>query len=101
MTYEIREYKQGKMDMIEYRGHHYIASFFNKEKADAKLDSQPVKSIRVKEWFIDKNFDSNEAYAINSCSDIKVEKETEKAMYLVFKTDFGTIKSWIPKSCIQ
>lgn len=55
--------------------------------------------MRIKEWFLIKNFNDNERYAM-SVSDITIERETEKAYLLKFESDFGTVTKWIPKSCI-
>ena len=54
----------------------------------------------IKEWFLDKNFTDNEKYVI-SVSDTKILKETEKAINVEFKSKFGTLTKWIPKSCIM
>lgn len=56
--------------------------------------------MKIKEWFLVKNFNDNERYTI-SVSDVNIEKETEKAVFIKFESDFGVIKSWIPKSCIM
>lgn len=56
--------------------------------------------MRIKEWFLIKNFNDNERYAM-SVSDITIERETEKAYLLKFESDFGSITKWIPKSCIM
>lgn len=58
-----------------------------------------MEDIHIKEWFLTKNFNENERYAI-SVSEISVKKESEKAVYVYFTSDYGTIKSWIPKSCL-
>ena len=54
--------------------------------------------MRIKEWFLFKNFNQSERYAI-SVSDIEIEKETEKAYFLKCISDYGVIKTWVPKSC--
>jgi len=54
--------------------------------------------LSIKKWFMNKNFNQNEAYAI-SVSDLTVLKETEKAYYLSATSDYGTLKFWCPKSC--
>lgn len=55
--------------------------------------------LKIKDWFLNKNFTSNESYAI-SVSELSIERETEKAYYLKALSDFGTLKFWCPKSCI-
>lgn len=57
--------------------------------------------MKVKNWFMIKNFDANERIAIATAGDPVIERETEKAALLKWNTDFGSIKRWIPKSCIE
>lgn len=67
----------------------------------AKRVPTSMKEIaEIKAWFIKKNFDADQAYAIN-CNDwIEVVQETEKAFKLVVhNADFGNISTWAPKSC--
>lgn len=52
----------------------------------------------IKSWFLIEHFSQNERYAINCADSCTVERETEKAFLLVFRTEFGIIKSWFPKS---
>jgi hypothetical protein len=56
--------------------------------------------MRIKEWFLVKNYSQNERYAI-SVAHATIEKESEKAIFVKFESEFGNIKSWIPKSCIM
>lgn len=56
--------------------------------------------LRVKQWFIDKNFTPEERYA-ESVSDKEIVRETEKAVLIKFVSDFGTFTKWIPKSCLM
>src|SRR5699024_9555801 len=51
-----------------------------------------------KDWFINKNFGQNEAYAIRVADYFKIVRETERAYYLEIGTEFGTIKTWAPRS---
>ena len=53
----------------------------------------------IKNWFLNNNFSDNERYLI-SVSTTNIEKETEKAILVNFKSDFGSFTSWIPKSVI-
>lgn len=75
-------------------------------EVDNMVGSNPSKlhvkgeKMRIKEWFLSKNFNDNERYVI-SVSDITIEKESEKAVYIKFESNFGIIKRWIPKSCIM
>lgn len=57
--------------------------------------------MTVKKWFLEKNFTRNEIYAIQTTDEVRVQKETEKAVLLCWRTDYGTITSWIPKSCLE
>ena len=54
------------------------------------------KSIKIKDWFLNKNFTASERYLINT-SIKEITKETEKAV-LIKCSDFNSI--WIPKSCL-
>ena len=56
--------------------------------------------LTIKSWFLNKNFDTNERIAIASVEPT-VEKETEKAVFLCWNTDYGKIKKWVPKSCTE
>lgn len=60
--------------------------------------------MTIKAWFFNKNFDANERIVINCAlmgNEVETIKETEKAVFLKFKSDYGTISSWVPKSCID
>ena len=60
-----------------------------------------MNEVRIESWFINNNFSENERLVIE-CSDTPtVEKETEKAVYLRFTSDYGTIRRWFPKSVIS
>lgn len=56
--------------------------------------------MKIKKWFLDKNFSQSEKYAM-TVTEPKVERETEKAKLIKWDTEFGIISSWIPKSCIE
>lgn len=59
--------------------------------------------MTIKSWFLQKNFDNNERLVINTAlmgNDIEIVKETEKAVFVKFNSDYGIISSWIPKSCV-
>ena len=58
-----------------------------------------IKMLAIKKWFLDKNFNEGESYSIKH-SDISIERETEKACYCKCVSEFGTIFTWIPKSCL-
>lgn len=54
----------------------------------------------VARWFLAKKYTSDQIYAINTAHTVIVENATEKALLLVFKTDYGTIKGWFPKAVV-
>lgn len=58
------------------------------------------EAVRVKSWFMNKNFTQNERYAISCSDDPTVTRETEKAVLLKWVSKFGTITRWVPKSCL-
>lgn len=64
------------------------------------LEEENKVELRVKQWFIDKNFTPEERYAAD-VSDLTIIKETEKAVLIKFVSDFGTFTKWIPKSCLM
>lgn len=58
--------------------------------------------MMIKEWFFDKNFDANERYIVRCADhDFSVERETEKALLCVWVSRYGTLKKWVPKSCMM
>lgn len=57
----------------------------------------------IKEWFLEKNFTSNERYVIELAEmndELIAIKESDKAVYFKAVSDFGELKFWCPKSCI-
>lgn len=55
----------------------------------------------VPAWIINKNLNSNEAYAVlNECDGMSVLRETEKAQLVEFVTNYGEITMWTPKSVL-
>lgn len=55
----------------------------------------------VPAWIIRKNLSQEEAYAVmNQSNSMNVVRETEKAEYVEFDTDFGTVQMWTPKSVL-
>ena len=57
-----------------------------------------MENIYVESWFIAKNFNQQQQYAISRAERIEVIGETEKAVKVAWFTKYGTIKSWVPKS---
>lgn len=68
-----------------------------KGKEDNKM------KVKVKEWFIKKSLEFQEKTAvINSGCDFVIQKETEKAVFGYYDTEFGKIyNKWVPKSCLM
>jgi hypothetical protein len=59
-----------------------------------------MKEIRVKNWFLEKNLNEQERYAV-SVSDLAIERETPKAILIGAYSDFGKVTFWCPKSCLM
>ena len=57
-----------------------------------------MENIYVESWFIAKNFNQQQEYAISRAERIEVIGETEKAVKVAWFTKYGTITSWVPKS---
>ena len=57
-----------------------------------------MENIYVESWFIAKNFNQQQQYAISRADRIEVIGETEKAVKVAWFTKYGTITSWVPKS---
>ena len=57
-----------------------------------------MENIYVESWFIAKNFNQQQQYAISRAESVEVIAETEKAVKIAWTTKYGTIKSWVPKS---
>ena len=55
--------------------------------------------MKIKQWFLEKEFTQNERYVIE-CGTASIERETEKAYLLKWNSDYGYITRWVPKSCI-
>ena len=55
-------------------------------------------NIYVESWFIAKNFNQQQQYAISRAESVEVIGETEKAVKVAWFTKYGTITSWVPKS---
>ena len=56
--------------------------------------------MAIKSWFLNKEFTQGERYAISTADDPSVVRETEKALLLKWKTEFGFIQHWVPKSVV-
>lgn len=71
-----------------------IIATLSAPRVEANIDGVPM-------WIIEKNLQSEEVLAI-VCGHptTKVLKETEKAVNVMFTTDFGNIFMWCPKSVL-
>ena len=57
-----------------------------------------MENIYVESWFIAKNFNQQQQYAISRAERVEVIGKTEKAVKVAWTTKYGTITSWVPKS---
>ena len=60
--------------------------------------------MKIKDWFLYKNFNQTERYYIEQAmcgNELLVIGETEKAYKFAPHTDLGTFTFWCPKSCIM
>ena len=57
-----------------------------------------MENIYVESWFIAKNFNQQQQYAISRAERVEVIGETEKGDKVARFTKYGTITSWVPKS---
>ena len=57
-----------------------------------------MENIYVESWFITKNFNQQQQYAISRAESVEVIGETEKAVKVAWLTKYGTITSCVPKS---
>lgn len=57
-----------------------------------------MENIYVESWFIAKNFNQQQQYAISRAERVEVIGETEKAVKVAWFTKYGTITTWVPKS---
>lgn len=52
-------------------------------------------------WLMEKNLDQTELWGAQLAYNMYAKRETEKAVLIVFETDFGNITMWAPKSVIK
>ena len=55
----------------------------------------------IKEWFLNKEFDSEEKYILSVSDRFSVEAETDKAICIKWFSKVGNVKKWLPKSVIE
>lgn len=69
--------------------------------APAKRVATETKVVKIKDWFVDKNFDVNDLMIYQSRERIETIEETQKAVRIKVFGSYGrTITTWVPKSCI-
>lgn len=56
--------------------------------------------MKVKDWFLAKNLNSNQQFIVNVADDLWIMRETEKAALIMADSDYGKVQFWCPKSCI-
>ncbi|MHA3065670.1 hypothetical protein [Lacticaseibacillus saniviri] len=61
----------------------------------------PTDVFGVPFWIIEKNLSEGEGYAAKNADSVSVERETEKAALLNFKTAYGIVSMWAPKSVLK
>ena len=60
-----------------------------------------TKVVRIKDWFVNKNFDINDLMTYQSAEKIETLQETEKAVFIKITGSYGkSFTTWLPKSCI-
>ena len=71
---------------------------YNKSTGRGERKVNTIENIYVESWFITKNFNQQQQYAISRAESVEVIGETEKAAKVAWFTKYGTITSWVPKS---
>ena len=83
------------------RSNKYPAPEVTRANAKIKGSDLPLEAnMAIKSWFLNKEFTQGERYAISTADDPSVVRETEKALLLKWKTEFGFIQHWVPKSVV-
>lgn len=70
--------------------------------AEAKAP-KAVEFLGVKSWLLSKNLSANQIYAYNMAmidDDVRIERETEKAVLVKVSSEWGSFSFWSPKSCL-
>lgn len=71
-----------------------------KKPAPARVETTTVVT-RIKDWFVDKNFDLSAFEAYSTRESIETLQETEKAVFVKIIGSYGkSFTTWVPKSCI-
>lgn len=80
----------------------FVKSLFAPKKAVAERLATETKVYKIKEWFVNKNFDLKDMSVYNDREKIETISETEKAVRLKISAWAGqTINVWVPKSCVE
>lgn len=94
-AHKLTKEMKAKYPEVDYRTQLGLCiSYLLEEEKDVKVE------LKVKQWFIDKNFTQDERY-VASVSDLSIIRETEKAVLIQFYSDFGKFNKWVPKSCLM
>lgn len=56
--------------------------------------------MNIPNWFLDKNLSAEKKYAFE-VGEKEIETETEKAVLVKVKSDFGTFNFWCPKTILN
>src|SRR5690606_20031278 len=59
-----------------------------------------ANEITIKSWFYNKEFSSEEQYAISCGAELSIERETAKVILGKWVTKFGSFTKWLPKSVL-
>lgn len=71
-----------------------------KKATPNRVDTKTVVT-RIKDWFVNKNFDVNELMTYQAAETIETLQETEKAVFIKITGSYGkSFTTWLPKSCI-
>jgi hypothetical protein len=71
-----------------------------KKEAPARIQTQ-TKVVKIKDWFIEKNFDINDLMIYQTAETFETLQETEKAVFVKITGSYGrAFATWIPKSCL-
>ena len=70
-----------------------------KQPAPARVAAE-TKVRKIKDWFVDKNFDFQDLSIYQNREEIVTIEETAKAVRVKIVSLNGSFATWVPKSCI-
>lgn len=78
-----------------------VRDFFAESLRLAWKEVKIIKNehLKIKDWFLNKNFSEQEAYHIK-CAMLEILEETEKAVKIKAVSDYGKTTFWVPKSVL-